>query len=415
MRPGARTTGIPAGGEVLLTGATGFLGTELLARYLEQDTRNVIALVRASDDRAAQRRLDATLAGALGGTAADYRHRVQAVAADVGRPGLGLSSRKASELAERTAVVVHCAAAVSFAQSMSCAREVNVGGTSEMLAFARAAMDRGGLARYVHISTAFVGGTHPGVFSERDLYLGQGFRNTYEQSKCEAELLVRAAQHLPTTVLRPSIVVGDRHTGWTSAFNVIYWPLRAFAKGLLQSVPAVPSSPVDVVSVDYVAEAVHALAVHPATAGRTYNLTAGPAISSLGEIASLASRYFGQPAPHLIPPAEFDFAGTDPVRQRVLAEAGAYFPYFTTETTFDSSESQAVLGPLGVRPSPLPDYLDRLLDFATRSRWGKRQIPRHEGRAAAVPGDLSPMDEHRAPTRERASHGTATRLARSLA
>ncbi|HET9720554.1 MAG TPA: SDR family oxidoreductase [Solirubrobacteraceae bacterium] len=408
------TGGTSAGGEVLLTGATGFLGTELLARYLEQDTRSVIALVRANDDRAAQRRLDATLAGALGEAAAEYRPRVQAVAADVGRPGLGLSPRKRNALAERTEVVVHCAAAVSFDQPIGGAREVNVGGTSEMLAFAQCAMHRGGLARYVHISTAFVGGTHPGAFSERDLYLGQGFRNTYEQSKCEAELLVRSAQHLPTTVLRPSIVVGDRNTGWTSAFNVIYWPLRAFAKGLLQSVPAVPSSPVDVVSVDYVADAVHALAVHPAAGGRTFNLTAGPAISSLGEIASIASSYFRQPAPRLIPPEQFDFEAVDPLRQRVFAEAAAFFPYFTTETTFDSSESQALLGPLGVRPSPLPEYLDRLLDFATRSRWGKRQIFRHEGRPAGRP-DATIVAERSQPARERASRRSPTRLARSLA
>ena len=67
-----------------------------------------------------------------------------------------------------------------------------------------------------------------------------------------------ALEHrLPVTVLRPSIVVGDQRSGWTSAFNVLYWPLRAFARGLLRSVPALPSSPVDVVSVDYVADAVY--------------------------------------------------------------------------------------------------------------------------------------------------------------
>ncbi|HWD65847.1 MAG TPA: SDR family oxidoreductase, partial [Solirubrobacteraceae bacterium] len=230
------------GEEVLLTGATGFLGVEVLARYLEQDTRNVIALVRAADDSAAQQRIDDTLAGALGEAAGDYAGRVQAVAADVARPGLGLPPARVRELAERSGTVVHCAASVSFALPLSCAREVNVGGTSEMIAFAEAAMERGGLDRYVQISTAFVAGTHAGRFSERDLYLGQDFRNPYEQSKCEAELLIRAAQRLPVTVLRPSIVVGDRRTGWTAAFNVIYWPLRAFAKGLLGTVPAVPSA-----------------------------------------------------------------------------------------------------------------------------------------------------------------------------
>ncbi len=375
----------PVAGEVLITGATGFLGIEVLARYLEQDTRNVIVLVRAEDDEAAQQRIDDTLLGAFGpASAADYRQRIEAVAADVARPNFGLPLGRLRELAERTEVVVHSAASVSFALPLSEAREVNVGGTSEMLAFARTAMELGGLARYVHISTAYVSGTHQGVFSEQDLYVGQGFRNSYEQSKCEAELLVRAAHHLPVTILRPSIIVGDRRTGWTAAFNVIYWPLRALAKSLLTAVPALPSSPVDVVSVDYVADAIHALAEHPAAVGHTYHLTAGPATSSIGEIATLASDYFGRPGPDLIPPVEFELGATDSKRERVFAEASTYFPYFSVETILDNTDTRALLDPLGIQAAPLSEYLDRLLDFATSSRWGKARITRAEAQEAAL-------------------------------
>jgi thioester reductase-like protein len=71
---------------------------------------------------------------------------------------------------------------------------------------------------------------HRGRFSEDDLMVGQRFRNPYEQSKFEAELAVRAyAERLPITIVRPSIIVGDRHSGWTASFNVLYWPLRALA------------------------------------------------------------------------------------------------------------------------------------------------------------------------------------------
>jgi len=78
---------------------------------------------------------------------------------------------------------------------------------------------------------------------------------------------------------------GDRSSGWTSAFNVLYWPLRAFARGLFTAVPAIPSAPVDVVSVDYVADAIHALAEADGGVGETYHLTAGPDASTIGEIA----------------------------------------------------------------------------------------------------------------------------------
>lgn len=369
---------------ILLTGATGFLGQELLVRSLEEDPRDIFVLVRAADDVAARQRVEDTLADALGAAAEDHRDRVHAVAADIAQPGLGLAPDRLRELASRTELIVHCAASVSFAMTLRCARDVNVRGTSHMVAFAEAAMRHGGLERYAHVSTAFVAGTHPGVFREQDVYLSQGFRNSYEQSKCEAELLLRATRHLPISVMRPSIVVGDRRTGWTAAFNVIYWPLRAFGKGLFSAVPAHGSSPVDVVSVDYVADAIHALARHPEALGRTFNLTAGAATTSIGEIAARASSYFEQPEPELIPPEAFDFTTVDPARQRVFEEAGAYFPYFSVETTFDDSGARALLDPLGIQPAPLDDYLDRLLDFATASRWGKRRISRAQAQAAEL-------------------------------
>jgi thioester reductase-like protein len=74
-------------------------------------------------------------------------------------------------------------------------------------------------------------------------------------------------------VLRPSIVVGDRRTGRTSSFNVLYGPLKAFARGKLPAIPGRRSSPVDIVPVDYVADAVHD---SPRT-GRTAPSTSSPA------------------------------------------------------------------------------------------------------------------------------------------
>jgi hypothetical protein len=69
---------------------------------------------------------------------------------------------------------------------------------------------RGRLRRHVHVSTAYVAGRFHGIFKETDLDLGQGFRNTYEQSKFEAEKAIgEAAGELPLVIARPSIIVGD--------------------------------------------------------------------------------------------------------------------------------------------------------------------------------------------------------------
>jgi thioester reductase-like protein len=367
----------PGAGDVLLTGTTGFVGMELLARYLERSDRNVVTLVRAGSRESARARIDAVLENLFGDRWRELSGRVETLAADMTAPGLGLEPGERDRLAEQVSTIVHSAASVSFTLPLEEAREINVAGTQRMLEFAELAHERGGLECYGHVSTAYVAGTHAGCFGECDLDVGQSFRNSYEQSKFEAEQLVRARDGLPSKILRPSIVVGDRNSGWTAAFNVLYWPLRALSRGLFSVVPAVPTALVDVVSVDYVADAVHALCEQRGGAGETYHLTAGPNASTIAEIMSRASRYFRRPEPEVLPPAEFAALQARSVSQDSALEAGeAYFPYFSIDTVFEDEATRARLEPQGILASPLSDYLDRLLDFATRSRWGKRPIAR---------------------------------------
>ena len=371
------------GGSVLLTGATGFVGMELLARYLERGRRRVVTLVRASDDAAARGRIDRVLGNLFGGRADHYADRVDAIAGELTAPRLGLDDARFTELAEGIDSIVHSAASVSFALPLDQARAINLEGTRNMLELADLARERGGLERYGHVSTAYVAGTHSGSFAECDLNVGQEFRNSYEQSKFEAEQLVQSRDGLPFTIMRPSIVVGDRRSGWTAAFNVLYWPLRAFARGLFTAVPGVPTAPVDVVSIDYVSDAIYELCESSGGVGETYHLTAGADASTIQEIASAASRYFDRPLPRVLSPTEFDeLQGERAQTERSALEGSSvYFPYFSVGTVFDDTATRARLEPRGITSSPLGEYLERLLDFATRSRWGKRPIARGEALA----------------------------------
>ncbi|HYZ79795.1 MAG TPA: SDR family oxidoreductase [Solirubrobacteraceae bacterium] len=371
-------------GDVLLTGATGFVGMELLARYLQRGDRGVVALVRAQSHEGAQARIDGVLENLFGADAPAYRPRVRAVAADMTAPGLGLSEAERAEVIERVTKIIHSAASVSFALELKEARAINLEGTRRMLELAELAQERGRLECYAHISTAFVAGNHPGSFSEGDADVGQSFHNSYEQSKFEAEQLVRAQDGLPYTILRPSIVVGDRNNGWTAAFNVLYWPMRAFARGLFTAVPAIPSAAVDVVSIDYVADAAYQLCETSCGTGATYHLTAGEHASTIAELAGLASRYFRRPVPRVVPPAEFAEMTLGSAERKALEASSEYFPYFCMEGTFDDREARKRLEPDGITTAPLRDYVDRLLDFATRSRWGKRPISRAAAYAAAA-------------------------------
>jgi thioester reductase-like protein len=350
----------------------------------------MVALVRAPDDQAAAARVGSVLENLFGSRATRHAGRVEAFASDLTAPGLGLDPQVREGLACRVSTIVHSAASVSFAMPLDEARGINLEGTRRMLEFAHAARGCNGLQRYAHISTAYVAGTHAGRFAECDLDVGQDFNNSYERSKFEAEQLVRSQGDLPCTIMRPSIVVGDRSSGWTSAFNVLYWPLRAFARGLFTAVPANPSAPVDVVSVDYVADAIHALCEAEGGVGETYHLTAGQDASTIAEVAALASRYFHRPLPRVLPPAEFAQLECSAAEASALDAGREYFPYFSTPTVFDDTATRARLEPEGISVTPLRDYMERLLDFATRSRWGKRPIARADAIRRLARGDVAP-------------------------
>jgi long-chain acyl-CoA synthetase len=371
-------------GAVLLTGATGFVGMELLARYLERTNRAIYALVRASDDDEAGARLRGTLE-TLGVSRERYSARVTAVAADIERAGLGMDHAQRTELAERVSEVIHCAASVSFSLPLAESRLINVGGTRRMLEFAEAAHDRGGLGRFAYVSTAYVAGTHPGEFGEDQLDVGQDFRNAYERSKFEAEQLVRSHTGLlPIQVFRPSIIVGERRSGWTASFNVLYSPLKAFVRGALPFLPADRTAPVDVVPVDYVADAIFTLASEPVgESGETFQLVSGRDATTVGRLAERAASHLGRRPPRIISPVLYRrlvhpllVRTGSKARRRALTRSEVFFPYFTMRVRFDDRRARSRLDRRGVRVAPVERYLDRLLDFARAADWGRRQLPR---------------------------------------
>lgn len=341
---------------VLLTGATGFVGGVILARLLEETDHDVIALVRAADDAAAAERLAQT-AGRL--WEQPDLERVRAVAADLEQPAVGLAPRLFDELAERAQVVIHSAAAITFDQPLADAHRINVGGTAGMLELASASE-----ARMVHISTAYIAGTRTGLVMEDEGDLGQSFRNTYERTKLEAEGLVSGYDG-SVAIIRPSIIVGESSGGWTSAFNVVYGPMRAFASGRLRSVPASGDGLVDLVPVDLVAEA--ALSLAESRDPGTFHLASGAGATTGEVLSTMVARAVG------VEPIEF--------RPEAGSGIGDYGQYLDVACTFDTSRTRDTLG---IEVPPPADYLPDLLDYAERAAWGKRSISRERARAAAT-------------------------------
>lgn len=400
-------------GKILLTGATGFIGGELLRRLLRRDARPIVCPVRAATAADAARRGDETLDALLGRAApARLRARVEWLAADVERPRLGLDDATWSRLAAEVDEVYHCAASTRFDLPYDEARRINVDGTREVHALAEAACARGGFRRLHHVSTAYVAGQVQGEVEASFLPddAPANFRNTYERTKAEAERLLRGAMdRVPTTVYRPSIVVGDSRTGKTTSWNVVYFPMRLAAWGRLPFVSCGGRSLLDVVPVDFVADAILALGARDDSRGQTYHLTSGEDALTVQDVIDnvyaglsrragrevpVATRALG-PLPWGLLTTALRLLGSERTR-RALDGFDVYVGYTRCDTSFSTARERAPLADAGLAPPDPRQFFATITDYALAHNFGKARRPEPAPARAALPAfALSPALEGR--------------------
>lgn len=272
-------------GYLLLTGGTGLLGRYLMKDLLERDVP-IAVLVRPSRRQDAHVRVESLMRSwdeLLGRSLP----RPVVLSGDICSPDLGLSPREIKWAAENCDSLLHNAASLSF---VSTGRDSepwrsNVDGTRNVLEFCGQA----GIRKFHHVSTAYVAGRRTGMCYEHELNVGQEFSNPYEESKVEAEELVRSCKSLDqVTCYRPAIIVGDSETGLTFTYHNFYAIVQIAHTLRQQREIGGPGSKSNVsffqlqgsgyerknlVPVDWVSEAMASILVRPDLHGTTYHLT----------------------------------------------------------------------------------------------------------------------------------------------
>ena len=351
-----------AEGTVLVTGATGLLGTEVVAQLLETTNSLIYALVRAESEEIAERRLRAlwwgndTLTNAIG-------KRVHPIIGDITKP---LESQKMD-----ITHVIHCAAETGLQKSHEELWNINVDGTRHVIRMAELLPY---LQRFTYVSTAYVAGTQSGRITE-DAPLPTQFYSQYEQSKAEAEKIVRSST-LPYIICRPGMIVGNSKTGRTRNFNTVYYVLKLMLQGKLRVLPVSSMQTVNVIPVDYVAQQVTNLTFSPEAEGRTFHLTApADSLPQVGDLVESVRTWAKQnlhidvpkpiylPMPILRTIGERYNSGHDAKKRTLLSNLTALMPYFFDNHVFDRTNTDQFSGKYGL---DWRSYLPTLLEFACR-------------------------------------------------
>ena len=283
------------GRAVLVTGATGLIGAEVVDRLSPR--RPVIAMTHRQPllKRTDGSTLHSDEYGPWWSGAGIAR-----LAADVREPGFGVAEQVLDELGDAVGCIVHAAATIAFNAPEAEYRRVNIAGTEHAIDLAQ----RWNVP-LVHVSTAYVCGRRNGTISENELDAGQEFSNGYERSKCLAERLVTQAP-VDSVILRPAIVAGDAATGAVRDFRNLYTLLKLTVEGRLRRLPGCYDATLSLVPVDYVADAVVAATelVHTGDTsilGRTFHLP-GAHTLSLREVSDVLAEYPSFEVGTFVPP-----------------------------------------------------------------------------------------------------------------
>jgi thioester reductase-like protein len=359
---------------IFLTGSTGYIGAHVAANLLELHGAALNLLIRGKDPQEAATRLWSGLQLHLD-FPRFYEHlqtRIRIFPGDLTAPQFGLNRDDYDRLIHTTDSVVHCAASLTRKSEKSCLN-VKLRGTLEVLQLARRSHYYHGLRRFSNVSTLAVAGKRSNelVTEDRSIDWNRSDYDPYARTKKFCEHMVRELlPDVPITIFRPSIVLGDSRYPETTQFDMV--KAFVFLAGL-KALPFRPSDRIDIVNVDFVADAIATLHQKSEAQYDTYHLSSGRESQTFRELTTALAASQQKRRPVFVPFLEKPFSAT----VNALASRGGsvayaaslmkvFMPYLVWNTVFENSR---VVTELGRKPVPFSQYSYGLLKFSRENNF----------------------------------------------
>ena len=355
-----------------VTGATGFIGRYLVGNLLKR-SGTVHVLVRKDS----QKKFDA-----IAKKAGWDMKRVSVVHGDMTKPKFGLTPAQLRALTGKVKHFFHLAAIYDLTATREAQQAANIDGTQHALDLA-AALKAGCLH---HTSSIAAAGLYPGIFREDMFEEAEGLDDPYLRTKHESEGLVRNEKRIKWRIYRPGMVVGHSKTGEIDKIDGPYYfftLIKKLRELLPQWVPVlgIEGGRINIVPVDFVADAMDHIAHKPKLDGHTFHLT-DPEPMRVGEVLNTFCRAGHAPEMTMrIDARMFAFVpgsirmavgNLPPVRRfigmllRDFKIPKEVLKFITYPTRFDSRETERALKGSGIAVPRLDDYAWRLWDYWER-------------------------------------------------
>jgi NAD(P)-dependent dehydrogenase (short-subunit alcohol dehydrogenase family) len=355
-----------------VTGATGFIGRYLVGNLLRRKG-TIYVLVRKDS----QKKFDA-LAKKLGWDP----KRVVAVHGDMTAAKCGVAAAQLKTLTGKIKHVFHLAAIYDLTASADSQRKANVDGTQNALDLAAAI----GAGCFHHTSSIAAAGLYPGIFREDMFDEAEGLDDPYLRTKHDSEGLVRREKRIKWRIYRPGMVVGHSQTGEMDKIDGPYYFFTLLKKMREMLPPWMPmlgieGGRINVVPVDFVADAMDHIAHKPRLDGHCFHLV-DPEPMRVGEVLNTFARAGHAPEMTMrldarmfafVPSGIRGAVGSLPPVKRFVGMLLRDFKipkevlkFITYPTRFDNRETERALKGSGIAVPKLDTYAWRLWDYWER-------------------------------------------------